>query len=71
MPVHVGTNSADPLLGAERADGVQPGGEDPGGPRRLERIFGNGKGPPPRIVVKIPLFNGKFFICLESPDTEK
>ena len=27
--------------------------------------------PPSPVVVKVPLFCGKFFICLESPDTEK
>ena len=27
--------------------------------------------PLPLVVVKVPLFCGKFFICLESPDTEK
>ena len=27
--------------------------------------------PPPQVVVKVPLYCGKFFICLESPDTEK
>ena len=26
---------------------------------------------PPLVVVKVPIFCGKFFICLESPDTEK
>ena len=29
------------------------------------------KCPPPLAVVKEPLFCGKSFICLESPDTEK
>ena len=27
--------------------------------------------PAPLVVVKVPLFCGNFFICLESPDREK
>ena len=27
--------------------------------------------PPPRVVVKVPLFCGKIFFCLESPAVEK